>query len=298
MEALVDKYSKKVDSLRNSKVVVRPIRRQGGWVGMDHDSSFMNDGASIGIVVPQMESGYLVDPLTFIKGEFDDKDREFLAKELGLQDISPLNTYVKKNYWVGNTVLLDRNGLYLDLSKIPDFVKFLILRSDSERIAPTWGERFEKGTYKFAICEEGVEIQDKVSNLEEKKMAYAHLGKIDTNNEKMLDFLYVYYLTKKDSKRPPRTADSKWLKNEIGRIIEDDIKMFLSILEDENYNLKLLIQRSVEVGAIKRDKHEYTFPGADRPVGVMEDLIAYLDDPKNQDVKVKLLNLVETTTVK
>lgn len=293
MEIVESKYSKKMTVLRERVYVVRPIRRKGGWVPADHDSAFLNDGSKIGICVPVREGNVLVDPfkMTDTKEfqEWNDKDKAVFADEIGLVDIKELNCHVQDNYWRGNTVDIDRNGLHLHLKRTEDFIKFLILRSDETRIAPNWASRFNKGTYKFALCEEGEELLDEVSNLEDRKNAYLHMDKIDKSVEKMMDFLYVYYLSKKDAKRPPRTANTDWLKNEIGRIIEDDLELFIGILGDDNYEVKLLIQRSVEVGALLVNKHMYRLPGSDVSLGVLSEVIDYLDDGKNQEVKMKLI---------
>jgi hypothetical protein len=284
-------YSIKVRNLRVKKFVVRPIRRKGQWVPQEHDSAFMNDGAKLGIVVPVMKGNILANPMP----EFTKEDIVLLAEELGLEDIKKLNLYVPKCYWRGKTVNLDRNGLHLNLANVEDLIKFLILRSDSDRIAPNWKVRFDRGTYKFALVEEGEELQDNVSNLEEKKNAYILFGKMDSSIDKMKDFLYVYYLTKKDAKHPPKNATINQLKQEIGRVIEDDLKTYLEILNDDYYTLKLLIQRSVAIGALRRDKHLYSLPGSDKPIGVLEDLIEFLDDPKNQDTRMKLRHQVDNT---
>jgi len=281
-------YSKKVMTLREQKYTVRPIRRKGGWVPSDHDSAFMNDGSKYGVVVPVKSGNVLMDPLTVVDKEFTDQDREALVGELGLPDLNSLNCHVQKNYWRGNTVFLDRNGLHLDLSKTDEFVQFLILRSDVDNIAPNWANRFQKGTYKFALCEEGEELVNDVSDLEDKKNAYIYIGKIDKSVDKMMDFLYVYYLTAIDAKRPPKTASVDWLKKEIGRIIEDDLKVYLQILDDDDYLVKLLIQRSVEAGALIKKKHYFSLPGSDSPIGVLEDTILFLEDSKNQEVRMKL----------
>lgn len=285
-------YSKKVQALRNKKVVVTPIHRSGGWVPEKHDSSFMNDGSSISIVVPNRGSGHtLVDPLA--EPGFTDEDRELLANELGLEGPVELSVFRKKNFWTNNNVPLDRNGLHLRLSELDDFVKYLILRSDKDRISPSWAERFDTGTRKFALVEDGEALEDNVSNLENKKNAYLHLSKLEKSVDKMTDFLYVYYIEKRDAKKPPRTASVKWLKNEIGRIIEDDIKVYLKIVDDKDYEDKLLIQKAVANGALLRDRHEYRLPGSDRPIGVLEDVLVLLSDPKNQELKMKLMNQIE-----
>jgi hypothetical protein len=282
-------YSIKVRNLREKRYVVRPIRRKGAWVPQEHDSAFMNDGAKIGIVVPVLKGNILSNPIP----EFTKEDVILFAEELGLEDIKKLNLYVPKCYWRGKTVNLDRNGLHLHLDKIEDFINFLILRSDTERISPNWGTRFDRGTYKFALVEEGEELMDDVSNLEEKKNAYILFGKMDSSIDKMKDFLYVYYLTKKDAKQPPRNATLDQLKKAIGQIIEDDLKTYLSILNDDFYTLKLLIQKSTAIGALQRNKHLYSIPGSDHAIGTIEDLIEFLDDPKNQDVRMKLKHQID-----
>lgn len=293
---LTQTYSKQVNALREKRYVVRPIRRKGGWVSPDHDSAFMNDGSRIGIVVPVLPGNILKDPFVFgtrPTDRFTKDDIIKFANELGLADATTLNVHVPKGYWRKKTVYLDRNGKFLNLSEINDLVTFLILKSDSERIASNWTERFDKGTYKFALVEEGEELTDKVSDLEDKKNAYIHLSKIDHSADKMSDFLYVYYLTKKEAKRAPSNATLDWYKNELGRIINDDLDTFNSILNDVNYNLKLLIQRSVNNGSLIRNKYLYSVPGAEKPIGTLEDLIEHLDDPRNQDLRIKLMHQLE-----
>jgi len=288
-------YSRKIRDLRKKKVTVRPIRRKGGWVPESHDSSFMNDGATMGIVVPITHGNVIIDPLyDFVKDdEYDDKKK--FAAEVGIDDESRLNVHVKKNYWIGNTVSLDKNGLTLDLSNPIDFVKYLILRSDTNRIAQDWKSRFEKGTYKFAIVAEGEEIEEKVTKVEDVKEAYKLFGKIDYSVTKMKDFLYVYYLNKKEAKRPPRDASIEWCKAELGKVIDEDLQLFLEILKDENYEVKLLIQKSTNCGALIRQKHLYFVPGADKPIGVLDDVIEFIKDSRNQDFEMKLIQQVENT---
>jgi len=299
MEVDISNYSKKIKALREKKVTVRPIRRKGGWVTPDHDSAFLNEGSARNYTVPAKSGGSLVNPCPDFVQDKDKKidDWQTLADELGLEHVRVLNPNTKKdNFWKNpseTTIKLDRNGKHLNLSVTQDFIDYLVLRSNSHMIAPCWAERFESGEYMFALVEEGEEMVDKVSNIEEKKTAYGYLGKIDKSAEKMTDFLYVYYLRKKEAKRPPRNGTVDWLKGEIGTIIETDLKIFLEILDDDDYILKLLIQRSVETGALLKDKHVYSLPGADEPIGVLEDLVDFLDDPKNQQVRMKLMHHVE-----
>jgi len=292
-------YSKEILKLRSKKVSVKPIHRDGGWVASNHDSAFLNDGAVRDYTVPSKARGrVLVNPCPdFVqdkKANID--DWQSLADELGLESVRDLNQNTPKGFWMReaeSTVKMDKRGKYLNLNDTRDFVEYLVLRSCSHLIAPSWSKRFDDGEYMFALVEDGEEIIDKVSNLEEQKKAFAYLDKIDSSTEKMTDFLYVYYLTKKEAKKPPRNGKVDWLKAEVGKIIDSDLGIFLAILDDPDYNLKLLIQRSVDSGALLKDKHRYTFPGADSSVGNLEELIAFLDDEKNQTERMKLMKHVE-----
>lgn len=292
-------YSKKILKLREKKVSVKPIHRDGGWVSSNHDSAFLNDGAVRDYTVPSKARGrVLVNPCPdFVQDKKTGiDDWQALADELGLESVRDLNQNTPKGFWMReaeSTVKMDKRGKYLNLNETRDFIEFLVLRSCSHLIAPNWASRFDDGEFMFALVEEGEEIIDSVSNLEENKKAYAYLDKIDNSAEKMTDFLYVYYLTKKEAKKPPRNGTVDWLKAEVGKIIKNDLTIYLAILDDPDYNLKLLIQRSVDSGALLKDKHRYTFPGADSSVGNLEELIAYLDDEKNQTERMKLMKHVE-----
>ena len=292
-------YSKEILKLREKKVSVRPIHRDGGWVASNHDSSFLNDGAVRDYTVPSKARGrVLVNPCPdFVQDKKTNiDDWQALADELGLESVRDLNPNTIKGFWMReaeSTVKMDKRGKYLNLNDTRDFVEFLVLRSNSHLIAHSWATRFDSGEFMFALVEDGEEIIDQVSNLEQEKKAFAYLDQIDSSTEKMTDFLYVFYLTKKEAKKPPRNGTVDWLKAEVGKIIKSDLNIFLGILDDPDYNLKLLIQRSVDSGALHKDKHRYTFPGADAPVGNLEDLIAFLDDEKNQTERMKLMKMVE-----
>jgi hypothetical protein len=289
------KYSTAVAKLRKEKFKIVPVKRKGGWVPEFHDSAFMNDGSKIGIVVPVLPGNILKEPLVIDGKKMEAEDRKTLAIELGLETAEIFNVYSPKNFWRGRTVNLNRNGLHLDCSRVEHFIDYLILASDSDRISPTWDERFDKGTYKFAIVGEGQEIVEKVTRTEDMKQAYKAFGRMDSSADKMKDFLFVYYLHKKKAKRPPRDASVDWLKAEIQKIIDEDLTLFLEITSDSGYDTKLLITKSVDSGALTRERHQYFIPGDEKPIGTLAEIIDFLDDDRNQEVKMKLIHHVENT---
>ena len=103
METTTLKYSPAIRKLREKRVTVQPIRRKGQWVPENHDSAFMNEGATIGIVVPVLKGDILADPLILKEDgktviEFTEDDRKQFAFELGLESEKDLNPFAKKKF--------------------------------------------------------------------------------------------------------------------------------------------------------------------------------------------------------
>lgn len=277
--------------LSNEKVVIRPIRRKGGWHGMlesHHDSAFMNVGAKMRLCVPMSESaGTIVDPLK----EMTDSEKIFLKNRLSLDSVEKFNIYNEKCFWRKFEIIIDRNGLVLDLNNIMDFMKLKVFECNTELIAPNWKSRLSRGTYRFAICREKDEHKAELEDLSDNEKAYMFLGEMSSSAGKLKDFLYLYYMEVKGSKPPPKTTDIKLLKAEVGKILKSNIKTFLRILEDPHYSTKLLIRKAVKEGELIQDKHNYLFKGSDDKL-VLEDMIAYLEDDRYQTEKLKLIQKV------
>ena len=279
--------------LVDETVEIRPIRRKGGWGGVladNHDSAFMNAGAKMKIGVPMSTSTKtIVDPLE----KLDENQKKIVAKLLGLDSSDFLNIYKKDNYWGKFEVIIDRNGLVLNLSNIMHYITLKVLECNSEIIAPSWKDRFMKGTYKFAICRKGDERREAVDSINDTEKAYIKFGEINQDAARMKDFLYVYYLSDKKAAPPPETDDLDILKMEISTVIKNNQKKFLEILDDPNYQTKLIIQKAVDNGSLIYDGQKYSFPGSEEPVGMLEDMINFLNDDRNQTEKIKLMKSVD-----
>ena len=278
--------------IRTGKVKVEPIKRSSDWLPVESDSAFMNTGAKIEYVVPRLaRSGQLLDPL----GDLSDEEKEKIARELGFKSADDLNINKKEkeNFWINRAVFIDKNGKFLDLSNIGDFISYKILEVNIETIAPSFTDRYEKGTYKFALVFE--EEEDKLRNnkVDAKKDAYMLFGKIDGSAKKMSDFLWIYYLTDKDAKRLPNNPSVDYLRGEIGRVIEERTGTFLSIMTDTEFETKVLIQKSINNGFIHRDGQSYTIFGEPTSKNTLEGLINYLKDERNNNIRLSLIGKLE-----
>ena len=278
--------------IRSGIIKVLPIKRSSDWLPENADSAFMNTGAKIEYVVPRSgRSGHLIDPL----GDLTEDQKAVIAKQLGFKDPEALNVMKanKENYWINRPVIIDKNGLILDLSNVADFVNFKILEVNAEVISPTWEERYAKGTYKFALVFEEEESKIKNLKIDTKKEAYMMFGKIDGSVKKLSDFLWIYYLTNKEAKRPPNNPSIDYLKQEVGRILEERPGEFMSILSDPNFETKSLIQKAINIGLIQKEGMMFKIFGEETSKNTLEELTAYLLDERNNNIRISLIGKIE-----
>jgi len=278
--------------VRNGIVKVLPIRRSSDWLPENSDSAFMNTGARIEYVVPRdRNTGQLVDPF----GDLSNDQKNLVAKELGYKDSSDLNInkVEKDNFWINKPVLIDKNGKFLDLSNVGDFINYKILEINLDFIAPTWEERYNKGTYKFALVFEEEESKLKNVKIDVKKEAYMEFGKVDGSIKKLSDLLWIYYLTDKEAKRLPFDANLDYLRGEVGRLVEEHPGTFLSIVTDPLFSTKALIQKAINVGLISRDGMTFKVFGEDSSKNTLDGLINFLLDERNNNIRLSLIGKIE-----
>ncbi len=279
-----------VSVLTDEKVTVKPIRRLSDWLPEGHDSQFMNEGSSWTLCVPTYsDKKALVDPL---KGLTPNQKKD-LAFQLGLEDAAQFNIYRPDNYWKTFEVKIDRNGRQLNLSDPYDYVTYRVLQCNTTWIAPTYEMRNMKQTYKFALEKDRDKLNTEVTMVNKKERSYLALSKISNSKETMSNFMWAHYLQVKTAQRPPIEAPNDWLKTEIGKIIEHDADVFLKIVEDEGYPYKVLVMKAMNVGALARVGDQYMFPGAERPIGSLEQMVNHLMDARYQGDLLKLKTQVE-----
>jgi len=277
--------------LRNGIVKVLPIKRNSDWLPDNADSAFMNTGAKIEYVTPRDRGGQLVDPLA----DLTDEQKQFLARQLGLQEGADLNVMKegKKNYWINKAVQLDKNGKHLNLESPSEFVLYKILEVNLESIAPSWEERYDKGTYKFALVFADEESKMKNMRIDIKKDAYMMFGKIDGSPKKLSDFLWIYYLTNKEAKRLPNNPSMEYMRGEVGRIIEDKPGEFLAIVSDPLFDTKALIQKAINIALISREGNTFKVFGEESSKNTLDGLIEYLKDERNNNIRISLIGKIE-----
>jgi len=273
-------------ALKNKKIRITPITRQGGWLKPGHDGHFMYTGTTCKLCVPQSaETHKLVDPLK----ELTEEEKVKLAKLMAIE-VEEFNIYAKNNYWIGYEVKRDKEDSILDLSNPKDLIDYYVLKSNSDIVAPTASEKYEKGTYRFALVDLDEEVVEKRKSSDKKKEAYKALGKMENSDTRLRNFFKVY-----GTKRVPADATKDWMVAEIDNIIETDITGFLAIVEDSKYDDKILISEALDVKALfKTSKGLYELPGG-KIIGTLDETIDFLRDGKNSDILLTIKARIEAS---
>lgn len=216
--------------------------------------------------------------------------KEFFEKELGV-DLNP-TLQAEKNFWRSDRrgrVILTKEGTTLNLNLPLDMLKYLILIANRMLISPSYEERINKATYEFMVVDENKITSKKLEEADLKAQAYVKYAEVTNSKTATVGFI------KSLGRTIPATATDEWLKSEVANIVETNPKYFLEVVTHPQYNERIFVQEAVEAGAIiRKGEKRYTLDnGAE--LGDLTDVINYLLNPDNQEVKLRIKAKIELT---
>lgn len=291
-----DNYEEKeelVSCLRNEKVIVRFCPKDDKKITDKRHELYgkMANSSKRWFSTPIIDStGTYVNVLT-------DKEKAFLENIMGLEK-NALSIYRKvDNYWDdSNTQGASKIGLgkqdtYLDLSNPEDYIRYKILLANKECIAPSLKAYNEnkKATYQFVIIEEGDDIKDAKSSMNNTMMCYKEYGKVED------DIDTLKYIVEAVSGRPVAdTSKLDFLQTKVYELIQADAKKFLKVITDPTLATKVLLRKSINIGTVVR-RGDYLYLRSDgKPLcednqePTIEVAAKYLNNPKHQSIKFAL----------
>jgi hypothetical protein len=275
--------------LPDTKITVRLVDRQRGAISdKNHVLYNMAPGSTIE-VCPRNEKGQKTIHCPLTKEEitfFENKALSGMSFNEG--DLSPYHED-SVNYWRSNRakVVLDDKSLELDLSNPSDYLKYKILLSNDDIIAPNSSSEFSKKSYIF-VMESSQEQQKKVVKRGDlNKRAWKLASKLEDDIEGMIDFLTIV------GKRPSKNSKKAFLVSEIDKYVEENKKDFLSILEDEHYPERVLLTKSLQIKAVLKDGHKYLLPDGTElcnrgEINNLPTALKFLSADENQDIRLML----------
>jgi len=272
--------------LKNKTVYLKPIVRGGRMVSDPaHVAYFQYEGSSNWFQLPLNDKGNMVNP-------FDsEEEKNFFEKVLDLD----LGIHGKGNFWekffvkVIKDFALMHNGYEFDLSDPMEVLRYKVT-TKQEFVAPNWESRYNRPEYRFALVDEDYEIQAEADASSELIEAYTYFGAIKSSTPKMRDFLGIYFNETKQLKFVPEDSDKVWLQKEIKKIIDDDIKNVLKVINDKDAPIKKFILDGIRASSISKDgRNKYTISGE----GVsqnLEELVTYLKKAEevSDDIYLKI----------
>jgi len=279
--------------LQDKKVIIKPIKRQGSWLeklNPNHSGVFMFEGTSVKLSVPRSgATNKLIDPLK----DYSEEAKEHFCKILSLKE-DDINIHKEPNFWTRQKVTLNKHPQVLNLNNIDDVIKYLVLKVNTEHIAPSWNDKFARGTYRWALVNENEMLSDANKNIDYKQACYEYMGKYGSSQSEMYDFINIYYLDKKGA-IPSFNKDTRvdYLRKHFAELIDKDPKGIVDILGDEQYPTKKLIHKAKLYKILTKTKHKYSVTGTDVVLGTLQETIAFLEDTVNSEDRIKLSTRIE-----
>ena len=276
--------------LRNERILVRFVPKEDSNITNPKHILYggMAEGAIRYYTVPVLAS------TGTYKNILTDDEKAFLESYMGLE-YNALSVHNKvNNFWSNYTVRLTKRDNYLDLSDPNDYIKYKVLKANTDYIADSLQtlNNYPKATYQFVMIKEG-----EAEKREEEKMSvtmkcYKEYGKIEDDNDTLRCIIELI-----DNKPIAKNTKSEFLKSRINSLIQADPKLFYAIITDEYLNNKVLIKTATEEGIIKRRNNLYYFEdtplcpdGTESTLSVASE---YIGLGKNQDLKLRIEALLQ-----
>ena len=240
--------------LVNERVILRKLPKRTNLV---QDSNHimgdgMHDNAFYIYSVPKHEKSN-----TFVNVLTND-EKAYLEYVMGLPE-NALSIYrqpKEENFWsnanpngLSKITLRKRDNIF-DMSKPTDYIAVKILLANKDKICPSmeeWAAR-PKETYEFVIIREGQESKMSKSNTDATIQAVMKLGKI-ADDKDVLKLVVETMMGKKYSD----AVSVDWLQTQALDLIKNtpkNARMFLSIIEDESLDNKVLIRKCISKGIV------------------------------------------------
>lgn len=220
-------------------------------------------------------------------------EQEFFEEELGI-DLNPSKPR-GENFWRDDKrsrVTLSKEGMSIDLNTPMGMLRYKILLSNKNLIAPSYDSRRDRATYEFMLVNQGKLTSKKAEIAEIKTKAYAAYGKVTSTNAGMKGFLRAL------GRAIPANNTDAWLKTEIMDILEDGPAKFLQIVDDPMFEGKVFVQEAVEAGAVKRMNEKRYVSDTGIELGDLSSTVRYFADPENQEVKLRVATQIEMAAKK
>ena len=202
-----------------------------------------------------------------------------LEKEIGFE---PGKLSPSSSYWDTYAVKIGKKEVLLDTSRPEDELKYLFLKKH-KRVADGLNNITPSTDYVIINKDSEAEETNKINKV--KREAYREMDKMSI--EDMRKCLRLYGI-KSDN------MSNELIEAKMSEQIENDPKKYLAKwVENPNKEINFVIEEAIAKNIIRKNRAQYYF-GTDLIGNGLEDVIAYLKDKKNNDIKMSILNEIKS----
>lgn len=274
-----------VNPLRNETVTVRLVPKMGSITDKRHVLyGGMAETSKVTLTVPIVES------TGSFKNVLTNEEKDFFEDLLGVN----LSVHNKvDNYWENYSVTLGKSDNYLDLSNPDDYIKYKVLLANKNLVCPSLRDYNERplATYRFVIVTNGVELEMATDKRKTKVECYKLAGKIESDRDTLKAVVELL------DKRPMSDdVTDIFLANRLDELIDSSYREVYKVLTDPTLPTQVLIKKGVSAGAVAKMGDFYYLKSGKEKTPLCEEgkdptlrnAVAYLNNPKNQEVKFGL----------
>ena len=209
------------------------------------------------------------------------------ADEVRLEDLLGYDLNPSSDFWHNFFVRTGAKDLFLDTSDPMDELRYLFLKSH-KRVAASIFER--KSSANFVLIDKDEEAKKSNIYNRTKRRAFREFDKL--SSEEMIKALRLY--GHKADNMSPNVSE-----NMLYDLVEGNPQKFIDLwVDNSNREVQYIIENAIAKNILRKVKNIYRY-GTDTIGHSLEDTIAYLKDPQNQDLKIAIMKGIEgKTTIK
>ena len=262
------------------KIEVRPIERKR-WHGKTGKENFTRP--------KKIQALVNSDTMLYATGLSDEDIRTLKEKHKVNYDLSPnFNEENPHPFWDSSSavVKLENATMFFQTEKPLDFIKVKLMKA-SKFVANSMKD-YEEGLFPEAthvIFDESEEIELKATKVAIKKKAIVESTKISKDKKIQL----IMIIAGKDAKG----KSDNFVEVQLDKILESNPKDVLRYIEmdDTSVSLHSLILECLQKSILRKDGHKILYHDSVLG-GDIYDVIAYLSEDENQDLKLRLMSAV------
>ena len=186
-------------------------------------------------------------------------------------------------FWHEFRIVMTDRPTTIDISTARGELEYLFLKAH-KRIANSVNELEKWPEAEYVIYD--VEEDAKKENKKTKVVRDAYIRFNKMTSTEMSDALKLFGQRVDD-------MSNEWIENALNKIVQNQPKDFLLVVEDKSFKTKVLIDDLLRAKCLRKTGSHYLF--GDSPIGHdLESTILYLDDLKNQSIKDSLIKKLKS----